>query len=344
MRAHREGEAGAAGDRGRHGHQQHERAGEPDHDLERIDHQPRQLAVEGGHDPDERGLEPLLAELRRAALGRERADTDDRDEHREDDDEPDRGEERARQRASGLACLLGEVRDRLEPRVREEPERDRRRAGRRPSPARARAGARRRAISGEKTSARPSTTISALHGQVEERDDERRLVQARAPGEPDDPDHGDRDDARHDVPGRVADAVEPERRADVVRHEERGEGDHDQVVEEERPARDEADEVVEGAPRERLGAADLRDRRGALRVGERDEPEDDARDGEDDAASARAPPRRRCRARRRSRPRSPRTRSRRAPGRPAPARSRGPSVPPTRPSGAARSRRACARA
>ncbi len=46
-------------------------------------------------------------------------------------------------------------------------------------------------------------------------------------------------------PGRCGDRVHPDRQPEVVRQEERRERDHDQVVEEERPAGEEAREVVE---------------------------------------------------------------------------------------------------
>jgi hypothetical protein len=69
-----------------------------------------------------------------------------------------------------------------------------------------------------------------------------------------------------------------DRRAQVVRHEERRERDHDQVVEKENPAGHEAGEVVERAPDERRGAAGLRERRGRLGVGDGDEQEQQAGD------------------------------------------------------------------
>ena len=111
-------------------------------------------------------------------------------------------------------------------------------------------------------------------------------MQPRTAREPDDADRGDRDDADDDVPRGVTDLVEPERRADVMGHEERREGDDDQVVEEERPAGDEPDEVVEGAAGERLRPTHLRDRSRSLGVGERDEAEDDAGEGEHERGQA----------------------------------------------------------
>jgi hypothetical protein len=67
-----------------------------------------------------------------------------------------------------------------------------------------------------------------------------------------------------------------------VRQEQRRERDHDQVVEKQCPAGDEAGEVVVRAAREGLGASGLRDGGGSLGVRERDEEEDEARDGEHD--------------------------------------------------------------
>src|SRR5439155_13328712 len=60
------------------------------------------------------------------------------------------------------------------------------------------------------------------------------------------------------------------------RQEERRERSDDQVVEEERPACDEAGEVVEGAPDERSRAAGLAQLGGPLGVRERDDQEEDA--------------------------------------------------------------------
>ena len=62
-----------------------------------------QVPLERRHDPDDRRLEPLVGEVGRAVLGGERGQPDDGDQHRHDHDEPDRGEERARQRPARLA-------------------------------------------------------------------------------------------------------------------------------------------------------------------------------------------------------------------------------------------------
>ena len=58
-----------------------------------------------------------------------------------------------------------------------------------------------------------------------------------------------------------------EERAQVVRHEERRDRDREDVVEAQRPAGEERDDVVEGVARERGGAAGFREHRGALGVG-----------------------------------------------------------------------------
>ena len=294
---------------------------------EHVDEIRRELALERRHDPDERGLEPLRPELGRAVLGAGNAVTPTTA-----TSTVRRRRARSRRRASGAACGPA----RAPPRRGSRPSRGRcrrgtragsRRGGRRASPGRARGTSPSTRVDGENRSARPSTTISdctsrsrsatTSAGRCSRERRASRTTPITAIAET-------RDD---DVPRRVAERVGPERRADVVRQEQRGERDHDQVVEEERPAGDEAGEVVVRAPRERLGAAGLGDRRGPLGVRERDEPEDDARDGEDDG---RQPERRRGDDPERDvdrRARSPRTRSRRAPARRAPARSRGPSGP-----------------
>ena len=69
---------------------------------------------------------------------------------------------------------------------------------------------------------------------------------------------------------------------EVVRDEERRDGDRDDVVEHLRPRRPERDELVEGVPREARRAAGLGVADGALGVGRRRAREDEARDQEDE--------------------------------------------------------------
>jgi hypothetical protein len=67
-----------------------------------------------------------------------------------------------------------------------------------------------------------------------------------------------------------------------VRREEAGEGDDDQVVEEEHPAGHEAERIVERTADEGGGAAGLRDRGGAFGVREGHEQEEGADEEEDE--------------------------------------------------------------
>ena len=119
-----------------------------------------------------------------------------------------------------------------------------------------------------------------LGQQVEHGDEDPVAVEGRAADEPDRGDAEHDADADDDVPGVVLERAPLQRRAEVVRQEERRERDHDQVVEEERPAGEEAGQVVEGAADEGGGAARLRNRGRALRVRERDDQEERADDGE----------------------------------------------------------------
>src|SRR6187551_1483672 len=90
----------------------------------------------------------------------------------------------------------------------------------------------------------------------------------------------DHDRATDDVP-RVRPQRLPEDR-EVVGDEERRHRDGDDVDEHLRPARREADELVERVPREARGAAGLREARGAFGVGRSSRREYDARDHEDE--------------------------------------------------------------
>ena len=120
-----------------------------------------------------------------------------------------------------------------------------------------------------------------LGHQVEHGDEDPVAVERRAPHEPD----ARRRPITTPTPtttshGLCSSDSHCMRRAEVVRQEERRERDHDQVVEEERPAGQEAGEVVEGATDEGGGAAGLRDRGRALGVRERDDQEERADDRE----------------------------------------------------------------
>src|ERR687887_332464 len=170
--------------------------------------------------------------------------------------------------------IIGEVGDRLEAGVREHRQRQRegnlvpRRLGADRDPTRERV-AREQEREAERDQAE-------LRDEVEDGDDDPVAVEGRAAAEPDEAhadDHADRDD---EVPRMMRERADLEGRAEVVRQEEGRERDHDQVVEEQRPAGQEAGEVVERAPDEGRGAARLRDRGGALGVRERDDEEEGA--------------------------------------------------------------------
>ena len=95
----------------------------------------------------------------------------------------------------------------------------------------------------------------------------------------------------------------------VLRRRVARDRDQDDVVEQDRPARDEADELVEGVAGEHRRAAPLRVQRGALDVGHRGQPEHQRRHQEDHRREAermaRRPPPARSRSRSPARRRRP---------------------------------------
>ena len=103
-----------------------------------------------------------------------------------------------------------------------------------------------------------------------------------APGDVRDVEH--RGQADHHDRHRQLDVstAEPARdRRQIVRDRDRRRGDHDQIVDQDRPARDEADQLVEGVPSERRRPTPLPEHRAPLDVGERGEREHQPRDQED---------------------------------------------------------------
>src|SRR2546421_6669278 len=119
-----------------------------------------------------------------------------------------------------------------------------------------------------------------LGGEVDRREadvDPRRLLDA------DDVQRDEQDDddgAADDVP-RVLPQRFPEDR-EVVRHEERRDGDRDDVVEHLRPGGPERDDLVEGVAREARGSSGLRKAHRPLGVGRGRRGEEEARDDEDE--------------------------------------------------------------
>ena len=92
-------------------------------------------------------------------------------------------------------------------------------------------------------------------------------------------DHGDHPAGDDQLRRRLAELA-PDRRQ-VVGHRDRRQGDHEHEVEQDRPAGDEAHQLVERVAREGRGAAALAEHRAALDVGERVEDERDP-GGEED--------------------------------------------------------------
>ena len=264
--------------RGRDRDEQDEGSGEADVEAQCRREAARDVAVERGHDSHHRCVQPASPEGGCAVIGWERRQGHEADRDVDQDDEPDPGKEAARQVASRLARLLGEVRHRLEPRVGEH----RQRQGEGDLvPGRLgadRDSARERVPREEQREAERHE--AELRDEVEHGDDDPVAVEGRATEQADHSDaddHADRDDQ---VPGVPAEGGHLERGREVMRQKERRERDHDQVVEEERPAGEEAGEVVERPANEGRGAARLRDRRGALCVRERNDQEEGAHERE----------------------------------------------------------------
>ena len=276
--AQRVGEPREAGDRRRHRCEQDQGAGEADVDAQRVPQPQRQLASDPCRHADERRADPPRPELGlRPGEGRER-DDGDRDVHGDDGRDPP--EHRSRQVDAGAARLLREVGDGLEAGEGEHRERHREREG---VPRRMRSQGRpvgermRREHEDE-----PEHDEQKLRQQVERRHDDAEPVERRTPHDADQRDERDHADADDDVPRVPVERRHLQRAGQVVRQEQRGERDHDQVVEEERPPRQEPGEIVQRAPDERRGAARLRQSSRALGVGERHDQEENADDREHD--------------------------------------------------------------
>ena len=263
-------------DRRRRRRDQDDRARQADDDAEHVHEPGRQPGVEGDRDPHERGAPPLLAERRRAVLDRVRGEADQGEQRRDDDDDAQAREQPAGQRLAGLPRLGRVVGDRLETRVGQHRERE---CERQLAPARRRADLEALAREHEHPAEHDQEYVRR---QRDPRDDDRDAVHLRAPHEPARREPEDHEHADQCVPGPPREAAPADRGADVVRREQAGERDDDQVVEEQHPAGDEAERVVERAPDERGCAAGLRDRGRSLRVRRGDDEEEGADDQQDD--------------------------------------------------------------
>ena len=142
--------------------------------------------------------------------------------------------------------------------------------------------------SGWRTTSRPTTITascrprSARASKASERWRPRpvmlRMLSTQTSG-----DHRRRDADLPAGPGEAA----PDR-LQVVRDRDRRQGDHDQVVDQDRPAGDEGDQLVEGVAGEGRGAAALAEHRAALDVAERGQAEQQPGGEEDQRRQAEA--------------------------------------------------------
>ncbi len=112
-----------------------------------------------------------------------------------------------------------------------------------------------------------------------DRDEPALAPVAREADEVDDGDDGDHAERHEHLRRSVRELARD--RPEVVRDGDRGQRDHDHVVDEDRPPGDEGGELVEGVTSERVGAAALVEHRAALDVGHRRQHVDEARDRED---------------------------------------------------------------
>ena len=277
------GEPARAGEGGRdHGDEDH-RAGDADEHPEGVDQDGRKLAAERDGEPDERRLEPLRAQSRLGIRG-EGGERDKADEERDRDRGADSDEEAPRQRSARLTGLRSKVRDGLEPGVREHRDGDRE-GDRAPGRSRPQVGALAEVLEREEKR-QAEDDEQQLRGQRDACDRDREPVEARTADEAHRGDGEDDSDPHEDVGRALRQCFPADRMAQVVRDEERCERDHDQVVEEDRPAGEEAQLVVERPPDERRGPTGLRKRRGSLGVRESDDQEQSAHPEQDPGREA----------------------------------------------------------
>jgi hypothetical protein len=282
---HRIGDPGGADHAGVRGDEQDRGSEDADVDLERIQRQAVQVEVL--HEPED-GIVRVAALFRRQPeLGLvlavdlrhgERGKRDQR-EREIDGEDGDRDEpDRARNVPRRVASLLREVRDGLDAGVGDHRHRNREEEG---APRRGDSP-----VHVVDEDARAEDEDEAEDDEQELRrevDDGEKDVQAGGLLDPDDvqPDEQqDHERAADDVPWVLAQRLPEDR--EVVRDEERRDGDRDHVVEELRPGGAEADELVERMAREARRAAGLGIENRPLRVRERCGREDQAGDDEDE--------------------------------------------------------------
>ena len=189
-------------------------------------------------------------------------------------------------RTHGIARLLRQVGDRLDPGVGDHRHRDREQEG---APGRrdAQVDVRSQHMRVEdQEEAEPDE--QELRGEVDHSEEDVEVRRLLDPHDVDADEEPGQDDADDDVPG-----VRPQRLPEdrqVVRDEDHRDRDGDHVVEHLGPGGEERHELVERVPREARGSARLRIADGALGVGRRRRREDQAADDEDDRRQAEGDP------------------------------------------------------
>ena len=233
-------------------------------DADVCAHEVQQPAAEAeGRDDAEDGIVRVLAAERGGAVDDgQRGERDDRDARIDAEDREEHHVDRLGHVAPGVLRLLGHVRDLLDAGVGDHRDRERedelRPRGRRTQ---VHLVHEQRGIEHEHGA---DDDEQHLRGQVDDGEDEVELGRLAQPADVQRREQGDGDDPADDVAGVVVERG-PER-AEVVRHEERADGDRDDVVERQRPAGDERRELVERVARERARAARLGEHGRALGV------------------------------------------------------------------------------
>ena len=136
-------------------------------------------------------------------------------------------------------------------------------------------------VSGERTRNAPSEHEQQLRHEVDQRQEDVQPGRLLGAQDVDEREQGDHPDAEDDVRRAVPQGVDADDAPEVVRHEERRDGDRDDVVEHLAPCGEERPELVERMAGEARRAARLGVHRGRLGVGGGRHVEEEAGDDED---------------------------------------------------------------
>ena len=263
--AERASQAREAGDRRRRGEQQDRHAAQADEHAQRRGENARHVRRKRGDDAHQRSAPPLVTERRVTVHDRKSGEADHGDQHVDADHGADRGEQVPRQ-SLRIAALLREIGNGLD--AGEGQHRQRQGEGER-APARraAEVHARCQPVPGEEHR-QTEHDQRDLSNQVEHGENDAEAIEAGPKGEAHQRECSYQPNSDQRVVGRFPDRREIEGGAEVVRHEERRQGDDDQVVEHQHPADHEAGHVAEGPADEVRRAARLGRGRDGLGIGE----------------------------------------------------------------------------